>query len=316
MTKEAKSLSPLQIALLSVAITWLLFTFHEIIKSMLNVNEYAAMPASSIATWILITDYSGAVGLISRGLISVVAVIALAMFFTKRLSQSGAIKVLRWLLVGEAIYWLALFLSGVMGFLPLGYGQTGSISMGLLVETGIPCMVESVAIPAALLVLVYQLKPGKPAKSAINWALIAGAVYVFVFWLDNTCNWLYVAIYTPKGWAYVTAYPELILSFVLTAVGLLGVAMYTAWFTKKSWNTESVQKLNHRAIGVIVTLVGVYYLWNYLTWIFWGSNGLWSDWFAWFLGHNMDLWALSLPLLGLPLLLNRNSQEKQRLSSA
>jgi hypothetical protein len=311
MANEAKSLSPLQVALLAVAATWLLFTFHEIFKSMLNVNEYASMPASSIATWILITDYSGAVGLIARGVISLVAVVALVMFFTKRLSQSGAVKVLRWLLVGEAIYWLALFMSGVMGFLPLGYGQTGSISMGLLVETGIPCMVESIAIPAAIIVLIYQLKPGKPAKAAINWAMILGTIYVFVFWLDNTCNWLYVAMYTKKGWPYVTAYPENTLSFILTTVGLLTVAIYAAYFTKKSWGTETVGKLNLRAVGVIVTLVGLYYLWNYLTWIFFGSNALWSDWFAWFLGHNMDLWLLAAPLIGLPLLLNRNSAEKQ-----
>ena len=31
----------------------------------------------------------------------------------------------------------------------------------------------------------------------------------------------------------------------------------------------------------------------------------WSGWYAWFLGHNMDLWALSLPLFGLPLLFHQ-----------
>jgi len=306
MEKKPGLLSMLQVGLLAVAATWLLFTWHEIIKSMLNVNEYATMPSSSTATWVLITDYSGAVGLIARGVISVAAVVALVLFFTNRLSQVSAVKVLRWLLVGEAIYWLALFLSGVWGFLP----TRGALNFGFLLETGLPCLVESIAIPAALFVLVYQLRPGKPARNAVNWGLVTGTIYVFVFWLGNTCNWLYVTMYTHKGWAYLTAHPELVVSFALTVVGLLVVAVYAAYFTRKSWNTESLQKLSMRGVGVIVTLVGLYYLWNYLTWIFWGSNALWSDWFAWFLGHNMDLWALSLPLVGLPMLLSRRDKEK------
>ncbi len=46
----------------------------------------------------------------------------------------------------------------------------------------------------------------------------------------------------------------------------------------------------------------MYFLWNYLTWIYFGGDAVWSYWYAWFLGHNLDLWFLSLPLMGLPLL--------------
>jgi hypothetical protein len=34
--------------------------------------------------------------------------------------------------------------------------------------------------------------------------------------------------------------------------------------------------------------------------MFAGSN--WNEWYAWILGHNLDLWMLSLPLVGIPLL--------------
>ena len=36
----------------------------------------------------------------------------------------------------------------------------------------------------------------------------------------------------------------------------------------------------------------MYFLWNYLTWIYFGGDAVWSTWYAWFLGHNLDLWML------------------------
>jgi thiamine transporter ThiT len=113
-----------------------------------------------------------------------------------------------------------------------------------------------------------------------------------------------------KGTGYLTSYPQNLLSFILTALGLLALAIYTAYFTKKSSGAETLQELNLKIVGVIILALGMYFLWNYLTWIFFGGDYLWSDWYAWFLGHNLDLWMLSLPLLGLPLLFtNRLSKE-------
>jgi hypothetical protein len=45
-----------------------------------------------------------------------------------------------------------------------------------------------------------------------------------------------------------------------------------------------------------------------LTWIFFGRDQLWSEWFAWFLGHNMDLWIIAIPLVGLPLLYSEKNK--------
>jgi hypothetical protein len=85
--------------------------------------------------------------------------------------------------------------------------------------------------------------------------------------------------------------------------------MYAAYFAKKSIGTGSLAKLNLRTVGVIVTLVGLYFGLHYVMWIFLGSVGGWGSWYAWILGHNLDLWAMSLPFVGLPLLFLREVQD-------
>jgi hypothetical protein len=163
--------------------------------------------------------------------------------------------------------------------------------------------------------LFFALNPNKPQKGAIKWGLIAGTLYVFVFWLNNATSWIIVVM--EKGTEYVTAYPDHVLSFGLTTIGLLALAVYAAYFTKKSIGTESWQKLDLKKIGAIIMALGLYFLVIYVMWLAVGTkmeyvpaldkvvDVKWSNWYAWFLGHNMDLWALSLPLVGLPLLFER-----------
>jgi len=84
------------------------------------------------------------------------------------------------------------------------------------------------------------------------------------------------------------------------------LALYAAYFSKKSFGTEAASELDLRRIGAIVTFSGLYYAGIYMLCVFFGSVGGWGAWYAWFLGHNLELWVLSLPLAGLPLLLNEN----------
>jgi len=222
-------------------------------------------------------------------------------------------NVLRWIVVLEGIYW-------VLAFLPTGYFEVRDLffthAFGQMSSTAVlnsftlntlPVLVESIATPIALFILAYKLNPNKPLKPAIRWGLVYGAVYVFVLWVLNTTLWITVIQEKGKGTAYLTSYPQNLLSFVLTVAGLLALAFYTSGFAVKSRNAESLQKLNLEAVGVIILSLGLYFLWNYLTWIFFGG---WSDWYAWFLGHNEDLWILTLPMLGAPLLFARKPQEK------
>ena len=306
---ESKFYSPLKIGLLTVSIAYFLFSLHALF-TLSWIGEWNVLSGSAWF-WILITDVSAYFGLVFRFIASLIAVAAILLYFAKKgLPESTVFKVLKWILVLEALYWLPLFLSGLMGLMPVdlsGMGATAGLSLSLLITTGIPCLVSSIVIPFALFKLAFKLNPNKPPKDAIKWSLIAGTLYVFVFWLNNMGMW--IATFLLKGETYFSAYPENMLSFVLTVYGLPVLVAFTAYVAGKTMaaGTDTLEKINLRPIGAVITALGLYFLWNYLTWIFFGGDHLWSDWYAWFLGHNLDLWMLSLPLVGLPLLFKRSN---------
>jgi hypothetical protein len=306
---ELRFYSPLKIGLLLVVLAYFLFTFHALFTvSWIGEWEYVT---GSFSFWILITDISASFTLIFRFIASIIAITTMVYYLAKKgISTPKTFKVLRWILILEAIYWLGLLVSGVWGVFPLratvtDYILTLQFSLALLITTGIPCLVSSIAIPIALFKLASTLDQSKPKKDSVKWGLIAGTIYIFVFWLNNTGMW--IATVMSKGTEYLTTHPENLLSFASTTVGLLALTAFTAHFLKKSIGTATLEKLKLRTLGAIIVALGLYFLWNYLTWIFFGGDTLWSEWYAWFLGHNLDLWLLSLPLIGLPLLFKRQT---------
>ena len=311
---ETKSVSPLRLGVFVAALIWFLFSFHELFKAFVNINEYALFVGPS-STWILITDISGVIGLVVRTIASLIAVLGLALYLFKSPSKASLMKILKTVLVLEAIYWLSLLISGIWGVLPAAIGGIGSagdsgVSFNLvfLVNTGIPCLVEAVALPIALIKLFFALNPNKPQNAVVKWGLITMAVYVIVFWLNNTCNWLTAALYHGSG--IILDHPANIFSFALTAFGLLGLALYALYFTKKSVGIASLGKVDWQKVGTIVVILGLYFDIIYVMWLLLGSVGGWNEWYAWFLGHNMDLWLVALPIAGLPLLFKQKSDEK------
>jgi hypothetical protein len=320
MNQGYKTHPSLKVGLLTVSTIWFLFSFHELFKAMVNINEFVYV-AGPNAFWIMITDYSGVVGLIARTLAGLIAVVTVVLYIKGRFDSPSIsiVRALHLILLAEAIYWLSLILSGVWGIIPIEWAAgnfTKGLSFGLhfdagfLIETGLPCIVESIAIPAALFKIVYELRPKRPAKNAIKWGLITFAIYVFVYWLNNTGNWIYTIYYTPKGISYLINHPANLLSFVLTTIGLLALTIFAASFAKKSSKIQNIKDLKMKTLGALIVLLGLYFLWNYLTWIFFGNNQLWSQWYAWFLGHNMDLWLMAIPLVGLPLLYELPSSQR------
>jgi hypothetical protein len=252
-------------------------------------------------------DTTSFVGIVFRFIGSLIAIGAVAFYFSKGLpSNQKTYRLLKWILVFEALYWISLIpTAGVNVYFILNRLARLSATSLLsnLAWTTIPSIVESIAPPIALLVLASKLGLNKPVNKAIKWALISGASYVVVFWLTNTGEWvLTVWGLRGKGVGYLTNYTQNMLSFVLTLFGLLALAIYTGYFTWKSRGVQTLQDLNLKTVGGIITALGMYFLWNYLTWIFFGGDYVWSSWYAWFLGHNLDLWMLSLPLVGLALL--------------
>jgi hypothetical protein len=263
--------------------------------------------AGSFSVNLFIEDISASIGLVFRFAASIIALATIIFYFAKKnLTKPTTYKILRWILILEAIYWLGLLPTGAIGVQNLlrNLGtRTIMSTLNALVTGVLPSLTESLAIPIALFISAHKLDLNKPVKGAIKWGLITGTIYIIVFWLINTSMWIITL--RQKGTEYLTAYPQNLLSFGLTTIGLLALAIYAAYFTKKSAKTETLQELNLPTVGAIILALGVYFLWNYLTWIFFGGDYLWSTWYAWFLGHTMDLWALSLPLVGLPLLFKR-----------
>jgi hypothetical protein len=311
---EQNFYSPLKIGLLIVASAYFLFTFHAMF-TLSWIGEWESF-GGSFRFVIFVEDVAANIGLAFRLVASTIAFAGVILYFAKKgLPAQTTVKVLRVVLVGEAIYWMGLLPSGVLPlFSTLGFATwrvDGHVSLipvlTSLLTNEIPLLVESVAIPVVLFKLAYELNPNKPAKRAIKWGLIAGTVYVLVFWLTNTALW--VTTVMRQGTAYLTSYPYNLFSFALTSIGMLALTVFTAYFAKKSVGTETWEKLNLKTIGAITIALGLFYLWNYLTWIFFGTDEIWSNWYQWFLGHNLNLWLLSIPLVGLPLLFRRKASE-------
>ena len=298
--------SPLKIGLLIVAVAYFLFTFHAMF-TLSWIGEWESFDGS-LRFIIFAEDVSASIGVAFRLIASAVALGGVILYFVRKgLPTQRIKKLLRIVLIGEAIYWLGLLttailtLTSTLGFTVWrvnGHISTLPIFNSLLIYE-LPLLIESIVIPAVLFKLSHELNPNKPMKGAIKWGLIAGTVYVLVFWLTSTAIWISTVL--RQGLQYLTAYPENLLSFSLSAFGMLALTIFMAYFTKKSIGTTNVEKLDIQTIGAIITVLGLFFLWNYLSWIFFGRDETWSYWYLWFLG-NLNLWLLSIPLVGLPLL--------------
>lgn len=308
-----KFYSPLKIGLLLVSVVFFLFTLHGLLTlEWIGEWEYFT---GEFAFWIFITDISSAVGLVVRFVGSLVAVIAVGYYFVKK--QAGTkttYRLFKIVLIAEAIYWFTFITSGFWGISPVVsilLGDTTSQLTGLsmtiqwITSMGLPCLFEAIALPLALIKIVFNVGPNKPQSKAIKWGLLAGTFYIFTWWLNNMGMWIYTVI--DEGTTYLTAYPENMVSFVFTVFGLAILGIFAGVSAKKAFGTQKLEDLKLKTWGTVIIFAGCYFLWNYLTWIFFGQPETWSQWYAWFMGHNLDLWALSLPLFGLPLLFEDNS---------
>ncbi len=321
---EQKFYTPLKVGLLAVVTAYFLFTLHAMF-TLSWIGEWQRIGGGSFLFTILVEDISATIGLVFRFAASIIALAAIVIYFTKKnLSKPTTYTVLRIVLVFEGIYWLGL--SATAGFSLQSFGQFLSNSpplssmLNFLLLSVVPTIVEAIILPIVLFIFAFKLNPKKPFKTAIKWGLITGTLYIVVFWLINTNIW--ISVVRGKGIEYLWVvptqvngverlipHPEHLVSFIATAFGLLALAIYSGYFTKKSTHIETLQDLKLGAIGKIILALGMYFFWNYFSWVFFAGN-VWNDWYAWFLGHNMDLWMLSLPLVGLPLLFRNKAAQK------
>jgi hypothetical protein len=281
---ESKVNWPFRIGLFLVVIAWFSFNFYEFTLGIFSRHT----------TWPIVTeDIPGVWGLglvVAGGLIAITTV--LHYILKKDPSKTEVITSLRNILLLQAAYFLAFLPGPIWRF----YFR---FSVSNIVGAILPTLVESVAIPIVLVKLYLELNPNKSMKGAIKWGLISLFVFLFVFWFTNSISW--VGAVLQKGADYLLLYPVNMLSFVLTVFGLLALTFYAAWFSKNTIGKEVLGKFDASKIGLLISILGLYYNLIYVLWLFFGSVGGWGRWYAWFLGHG-NLWALSLPFVGLPLL--------------
>ena len=309
----AQKYSALKLGLLIVALAYLLFNAH----SLFNLNWWGEW--ERIATdpttqfYIYIEDITAAVGIVFRFLASIIAVGATAYYFQKALpSKTKLYKILQVILVFEAIYWFGLTATaGVEVYVFASQShQSTTVALTSLMVGAIPSVMESIVLPIIMLILVFKLNPNKPVNIPVKWGLITGTTMLFVFWLTNSSIW--ISIQSIRGWDGITNYPINTLSFILTVFGLLALAIYSAGYTI-AYSRATTHTLSVRTAGVIISAIGLFFLWEYLSWVIFDvNNNLWSNWYAWFLGHNLDLWMLALPLLGLPMLFHKEHKPPTR----
>jgi hypothetical protein len=293
----------LRVGLFLVSLSWFSYMLYEFANGVINRGPLTVF-------WILVTDVPGCIGIGFRAAAGFIALVTVLFYLVRRdLSKPEALMALRLVVLFEAGYWFFSFImSGVWGFTVFSIPSDAFGGPLLMtIENTIPSFVQSIGLAGILVKLFLELSPNKPAKNAIKWGLIAGTFYVFVFWLNNTANW--IAAIVEKGTDYVLLYPANMFSFLLTTVGLLLLALYAVFFSRKSIGVKSLADINIHTVGVIVTLVGLYFALHYFMWIFLGSVGGWGTWYAWMMGHNLDLWAMSLPIVGVPMLFFRKSRD-------
>lgn len=311
MSSNKKFYSPLNIGLLIVSIAYFLFTLHAIL-TVEWIGEWDRISSGIFSFRILIEDISATIGMIFRLAGSVLALALIIYYLLKKNLQQGRLYLaIRLIIVFEGIYWLGLITSGATGIYSVATSignRSATFSLYLLFFSVIPTVVESTAVPIALFMLAYRLNPRKSPKLIIKWALISATMFSLAFWLLNTGLW--ASTLRTKGLDYVLVFPQNMASFLITIIGLLALTIYAAYFAKSSL-AENFESLNLKPIGTIILGLGLFYLSTYLIWVFFVSDNLWSSWYAWLLGHNLDLWMLSLPLVGVPLLFDQRRAENR-----
>ena len=136
-------------------LSWFSYTVYQLAKGIIN------------GVGVPFTDMPNLIGMGFRAAAGFVALVTLLFYLVKRdFSMPEAVTSARWVVLLEAAYWATLLPSALWGFqftpsrYPRGF---------IIIETGLPCLVESVLMPVVLGALFFSLSPKKPVKGAIKW---------------------------------------------------------------------------------------------------------------------------------------------------
>ena len=278
---DQKRFTPLNIGLLTVVLSYFLFTLHSMF-TLQWIGEWDRFGGTGAFRFmIMIEDVTAGVGLIFRLAASLIAIVTLAVYLTRGMSKPSGFKILRVVLVLEGIYWLGLavsaYYSAVSFWRILFHHTTIMPVLNNFAISFVPTVMEAIVFPIVLFIFAATLNPNKPLKTPIKWALISGTTLIVVFWLVNMSIWLGVVNSPQKGFGYLTAYPEHLVSYALTVFGLLILSIYAAYVTKKSWDAQTLGQVDFKKVGVLILALGLYFLWNYISWVLFAGD-TWNDW--------------------------------------
>ena len=247
-------------------------------------------------------------GMILRLLAALSAIAAVGSFFGNGWSSRTA-KLVMASVVLEGIYLVSYFPAAGVG------PQTNDLVT--TVEATFSTILGALIVPVPLFLLALKLRKN-PIQfvDVLKWGSIAGVGYVILLWFKFTMQWAatFVAtgadftFYDPgAGFGYVLNYPVNMMEFLLTSVGLLLLAAALLWFSLPLIRKVPGAKPNLRGIGLVLTLLGGYFILIVALYALLGPVGglsLFSDYFRYL---NVDRWMVVLPVLGVPLMLLQRS---------
>jgi uncharacterized membrane protein YozB (DUF420 family) len=315
---DRKSL--VKVGLLIVLFSWLFFTVYWFFKGL------SWIPQAVNYTLLIdfLTEGAGTLGFILRIGAVTLAILALANFL-KGKEISKIMRLISFAVVLEALYFLCFTPSAILGF-QAGLGLAGghtlisgeSGGLWFFIETAIPTLVEAIIMPISLLKLRSKLTPdAKFNRETFKWVSVVGVCYFIVFWLTYLTQWIasfvqpesYASLYPGYGLGYILEYPLNMFTFILTAVGLPLLAVFFLCSTLPAMR-DPAAGIDLRRLGVTLTLLGGYFITIILLFRIFGYVGGPSIWIVFFMFNNADLWCVTLPALGIPLILLKKRMEK------
>ena len=315
--------------LIAVAVFFCLalyWAFQGIIGSISYLsNDYVYQKLSEGPSWWLVLYYSGegvagTVGLVIRAVGGFFAFYAAALFVWKKEKSLPLIKgKVGAALLFEGIYFLSLIPSTITAF--AYYFADGNVfyfdhtpPLILLYVAAFPTLAMVTIMPTVLFKLRSKVVGNSSTQDIVKWSSLTAFTYVLVvFWFSYSMAWLSNMVPFDRargqyGWIFLLE-PVNFLSFTVTVVGLLLIALFTLKFTLPASKNFPL-RISVRGVGVVMLVFGGYFIFNllyfYLTGGYAPHPNVWYE----MIGppHNVNLWCLVFVFLGLTLLIGGRTQ--------
>ncbi len=265
---------------------------------------------------------TGSIAIVVRAFAAIFAVYAAYLYWRKPDTAMPSIRknAVRALLL-EAVFFLAIIPSVIAAF---AYNSTSqnlfyfghTPNLIVLFGTAIPCLAIVLVVPPLLLKLRAKVKAEAPAKEIYKWASLTGLSYVFVtFWFNYMMLWAANMVPYPRagdnfGAAFLDFTPNLV-SFALTAFGLLAVGVFTAYTLAPAIKGQP-HKINWTYLGIAIVLFSFYFIYNTVYYVATGGYdahpSVWYEVISPM--HNANLWTMALAVIGVPLIVLGLSKAK------